>query len=173
MSVLLQASFLSLKKDIVQLSILDALALISGRYPGKVVFSTSFSYEDQVITDIISRSSSVHIFTLDTGRLFPETYSTWTRTLERYDIPIQAYYPNEEDIKQFVTTNGPNAFYKSVELRQSCCAIRKVHPLKKALQGNAVWITGLRAQHSPNRNDLEVLEWDETNQIIKYNPLLD
>jgi phosphoadenosine phosphosulfate reductase len=172
MSVLLQDSFLSLKKDIVQLYILDCIALISGRYPGKVVFSTSFSYEDQVITDIISRSSSVHIFTLDTGRLFPETYSTWTRTLERYDIPIQAYYPNEEDIKQFVTTNGPNAFYKSVELRQGCCAIRKVHPLKKALQGNAVWITGLRAQHSPNRNDLEVLEWDETNQIIKYNPLL-
>jgi phosphoadenosine phosphosulfate reductase len=173
MSVLLHDSFLSLKKTVLQLSISDTLKKLCEAFPGKVVFSTSFSYEDQVIIDIISRSAPVQIFTLDTGRLFPETYTTWTRTLEQYDISIQAYYPNEAELKQFVTSYGPNAFYESVELRKNCCAIRKVQPLKSALEGNAVWVTGLRAQHSSNRNDLEVLEWDETNQVIKYNPLLD
>jgi phosphoadenosine phosphosulfate reductase len=173
MSVLLHDSFLSLKKTVLQLSVSDTLRKLCEVFPGKVVFSTSFSYEDQVIIDIISRSAPVQIFTLDTGRLFPETYTTWTRTLEQYDISIQAYYPNEAELKQFVTSYGPNAFYQSVELRKNCCAIRKVQPLKSALEGNAVWVTGLRAQHSSNRNDLEVLEWDETNQVIKYNPLLD
>jgi phosphoadenosine phosphosulfate reductase len=173
MSVLLHDSFLSLKKTVLQLSVSDTLKKLCEAFPGKVVFSTSFSYEDQVIIDIISRSAPVQIFTLDTGRLFPETYTTWTRTLEQYDISIQAYYPNEAELKQFVTSYGPNAFYQSVELRKNCCAIRKVQPLKSALEGNAVWVTGLRAQHSSNRNDLEVLEWDETNQVIKYNPLLD
>jgi phosphoadenosine phosphosulfate reductase len=173
MSVLLHDSFLSLKKTVFQLSVSDTLKKLCEAFPGKVVFSTSFSYEDQVIIDIISRSAPVQIFTLDTGRLFPETYTTWTRTLEQYDISIQAYYPNEAELKQFVTSYGPNAFYESVELRKNCCAIRKVQPLKSALEGNAVWVTGLRAQHSSNRNDLEVLEWDETNQVIKYNPLLD
>jgi phosphoadenosine phosphosulfate reductase len=173
MSVLLHDSFLSLKKTVLQLSVSDTLKKLCEAFPGKVVFSTSFSYEDQVILDIISRSAPVQIFTLDTGRLFPETYTTWTRTLEQYDISIQAYYPNEAELKQFVTSYGPNAFYESVELRKNCCAIRKVQPLKSALEGNAVWVTGLRAQHSANRNDLEVLEWDEANQVIKYNPLLD
>jgi phosphoadenosine phosphosulfate reductase len=173
MSVLLHDSFLSLKKTVLQLSVSDTLKKLCEAFPGRVVFSTSFSYEDQVIIDIISRSAPVQIFTLDTGRLFPETYTTWTRTLEQYDISIQAYYPNEAELKQFVTSYGPNAFYESVELRKNCCAIRKVQPLKSALEGNAVWVTGLRAQHSSNRNDLEVLEWDETNQVIKYNPLLD
>jgi phosphoadenosine phosphosulfate reductase len=173
MSVLLHDSFLSLKKTVLQLSVSDTLKKLCEAFPGKVVFSTSFSNEDQVIIDIISRSAPVQIFTLDTGRLFPETYTTWTRTLEQYDISIHAYYPNEAELKQFVTSYGPNAFYESVELRKNCCAIRKVQPLKSALEGNAVWVTGLRAQHSANRNDLEVLEWDETNQVIKYNPLLD
>jgi phosphoadenosine phosphosulfate reductase len=173
MSVLLHDSFLSLKKTVLQLSVSDTLKKLCEAFPGKVVFSTSFSYEDQVILDIISRSAPVQIFTLDTGRLFPETYTTWTRTLEQYDISIHAYYPNEAELKQFVTSYGPNAFYESVELRKNCCAIRKVQPLKSALEGNAVWVTGLRAQHSANRNDLEVLEWDEANQVIKYNPLLD
>jgi phosphoadenosine phosphosulfate reductase len=172
MSILLQDSYLSLKNDISRLSITEAIKKLYEAFPGLIVFSTSFSYEDQVITDYISKSVPVSIFTLDTGRLFPETYSTWSRTLEQYGLPIKAYYPDEEQLQAFVTTYGPNAFYESVELRQKCCHIRKVVPLKKALTGNAVWITGLRAQHSPNRSDLELLEWDETNQIIKYNPLL-
>ena len=172
MSVSLKDSFLSLKNDIQRLSITEVLEKLYEAFPGRIVFSTSFSFEDQVITDFISKAAPVSIFTLDTGRLFPETYSTWSRTLERYSLPIKAFYPDETDLQTYVTSHGPNAFYESVELRQQCCHIRKVVPLRKALQGNAVWVTGLRAQHSPNRSDLELLEWDETNGIIKYNPLL-
>ena len=172
MSILLQDSYLSLKSDISRLPITEALGKLFQAFPDRIVFSTSFSYEDQVVTDHISRSVPISIFTLDTGRLFPETYSTWSRTLEHYGLPIKAYYPDEEQLQAFVTGNGPNSFYESVELRQKCCHIRKVVPLKKALEGKAVWVTGLRAQHSPNRSDLEILEWDSSNQIIKYNPLL-
>ena len=163
---------MSLQEYVAGLSVPEALQKLEEAFPGKLTFSTSFSYEDQVITDYISKSVPVSIFTLDTGRLFPETYSVWSRTLEKYGIAINAFYPDEEVIQAFVTANGPNSFYESVALRQQCCNIRKVVPLKKALQGKAVWITGLRAQHSPNRSDLQVLEWDEGNQLIKYNPLL-
>jgi phosphoadenosine phosphosulfate reductase len=172
MASTLQDSYLSLKEALAGLPVITVLEKLHEAFPGQLTFSTSFSYEDQVITDHISRSVPVSIFTLDTGRLFPETYSTWSRTLERYELPIKAFYPDEEQLEAFVTAKGPNAFYESVELRQQCCHIRKVVPLKKALAGKAVWITGLRAQHSPNRQDLEVLEWDASNNIIKYNPLL-
>jgi phosphoadenosine phosphosulfate reductase len=173
MSVDLRDSFLSLQNSIAQHSIPDVLKLLAEAFPGKLTFSTSFSMEDQVITDqIVNSEVPVSIFTLDTGRLFPETYSTWSRTLERYKQAIDAYYPNAEKIQEFVRSYGPNAFYESVENRKQCCHIRKVEPLKRALSGKAVWITGLRAEHSPNRSDMQLLEWDEVNQVIKYNPLL-
>lgn len=173
MSISLQDSFLSLQQYIHGLPITEALQKLDEAFPNKLVFSTSFSYEDQVITDIISKTSvPVSVFTLDTGRLFPETYSTWSRTLERYQLTIHAYYPQAERLQEFVREYGPNSFYESVENRKQCCHIRKVEPLKRALQGKAVWITGLRAEHSPNRSDMQILEWDEANQIIKYNPLL-
>lgn len=173
MSVDLKDSFLSLQDSIGKLSIPEVLKQLAEAFPGKLTFSTSFSMEDQVITDQISQSGvPVSIFTLDTGRLFPETYSTWSRTLERYKLTIDAFYPNAEKIQEFVRSYGPNSFYESVENRKQCCHIRKVEPLKRALAGKAVWITGLRAEHSPGRNELNILEWDEGNQIIKYNPLL-
>lgn len=164
-------SFLQNNTD--DLTIDDTLAALVSAFPGAVTFSTSFSYEDQVITDLIHKSNTgVSIFTLDTGRQFNETYSTWNRTIEKYGLKINAYYPDETDLQEFVSQNGPNPFYESVAMRKSCCYIRKVVPLKKALQGKAVWVTGLRAQHSANRNNLQSLEWDESNQILKYHPLL-
>lgn len=173
MSVDFKDSFLSLQDSIANLSIPEALKQLAEAFPSKLTFSTSFSMEDQVITDQISQAGvPVSIFTLDTGRLFPETYSTWSRTLERYKLTIDAYYPNAEKIQEFVRSYGPNSFYESVENRKSCCHIRKVEPLKRALAGKAVWITGLRAEHSPNRSDMQILEWDEPNQVLKYNPLL-
>ena len=173
MASLLKDRFLSLQEAVSGLSIADTFKILNEEFPGKLVFSTSFSYEDQVITDFISKLSfPVSIFTLDTGRLFPETYSTWSRTLEQYQIPITAFYPDAQRLQEFVRTYGPNSFYESVENRKQCCYLRKVEPLKKALAGNAVWVTGLRAEHSPNRSDMTILEWDEVNQIIKYNPLL-
>jgi phosphoadenosine phosphosulfate reductase len=142
------------------------LADIGNRFAGEAVFSSSFSYEDQVITDFIE------IFTLDTGRLFPETYSTWSATLEKYRQPVIAYYPNAVLLQNFVAANGPNSFYESVDNRKQCCHIRKVEPLQRALKGKKIWITGIRAEHSPGRNDMPLVEWDEVNKVIKYHPLL-
>jgi phosphoadenosine phosphosulfate reductase len=149
------------------------LLTLSQLYPGQVVFSTSFSWEDQVIThQIFSENLDIKVFTLDTGRLFPETYSTWSRTLEQYGKSVYAYYPDTLALQQFIADKGPNSFYDSVDNRKQCCTIRKVEPLRRALSGNKVWITGIRSEHSPNRQDMPQLEWDEANQLFKYHPLL-
>ncbi len=163
----------NLNAELDSLSTADVLPLLQHTFPGNITFSTSFSFEDQVIThDIIQSTIPVSIFTLDTGRLFAETYSVWSSTNTRYNTHIKAYYPDQAALESFVQQNGPNSFYESVENRKSCCHIRKVEPLKRALAGNAVWVTGLRAEHSAARHDLQQLEWDEANQIIKYHPLL-
>jgi phosphoadenosine phosphosulfate reductase len=149
------------------------LSRLIQRFPGQVTFSTSFSYEDQIITHkILKNKLPVKIFTLDTGRLFPETYSVWSATNAKYNTHIIPYYPDHLLIENFVAERGPNAFYESVQNRKDCCFIRKVEPLKRALKDNAVWITGLRAEHSVDRHGMPQLEWDEGNQIIKYHPIL-
>lgn len=149
------------------------LQLLADTFPGQVTFSSSFSFEDQAITHAIAENGlPISIFTLDTGRLFPETYSVWSSTNARYNVPIKAYYPEQSSLEAFITEKGPNSFYESVDNRKTCCHIRKVEPLKRALGGNAVWVTGLRAEHSPSRQDLTSFEWDESNQVIKYHPLL-
>jgi phosphoadenosine phosphosulfate reductase len=154
-------------------SIDELLIELTTAFPGQVTFSTSFSYEDQVITHkILSNYLPIKIFTLDTGRLFPETYSVWRSTNEKYDTHIKAYYPDSLLIEDYVSEKGPNAFYESVENRKECCHIRKVIPLKRALKDNAVWITGLRAEHSAERHNMPQVEWDESNNIIKYHPIL-
>lgn len=151
----------------------EILSDLSVQFPGQVTFSTSFSFEDQVITHkILSNQLPISIFTLDTGRLFAETYSVWNSTNERYNTRIKAYYPDNNLLEPFVEEKGPNSFYESVENRKDCCFIRKVEPLKRALKGNSVWITGLRAEHSANRHDMPQVEWDESNHIIKYHPIL-
>ncbi len=151
----------------------DSLSLLADHFPGKIVFSTSFGIEDQVIAHhILSARLPISIFTLDTGRLFAETYSVWSGTNEKYDTHIKAYYPDRALLETYLNERGPNAFYESVTNRKDCCHIRKVEPLRRALAGQAVWITGLRAEQSPERKDLRLLEWDESNKVIKYNPLL-
>ncbi|HEX6432242.1 MAG TPA: phosphoadenylyl-sulfate reductase [Niastella sp.] len=173
MSSTLQSYLSDLTHQSDRLNIQEFIKALTEQFPGQVTFSTSFSYEDQVIAhEILSNQLPVSIFTLDTGRLFAETYSVWSNTNEKYHANITAYYPDYRLLEEFVTDKGPNAFYESVENRKQCCFIRKVEPLKRALAGNAIWITGLRAEHSPDRKDLSVIEWDETNQIIKYNPIL-
>ena len=152
---------------------IETLRFLAELYAGQVVFSSSFSFEDQVIThQILSNRIPIGIFTLDTGRLFSETYSVWNSSNEKYQTKIKAYYPNEQMIQAFVDANGPNSFYESIENRKECCRIRKVEPLQRALQGQKIWVTGLRAEHSAARHDLPSLEWDEINGIIKYHPIL-
>jgi phosphoadenosine phosphosulfate reductase len=163
----------SLLYQLDRLNVVLFIDWLTKEYPGQVVFSTSFSYEDQVIThDILHNKLPVTLFTLDTGRLFAETYSVWSSTNERYGTTIKSYYPQAAALQEYVEANGPNAFYASVENRKQCCFIRKVEPLQRALAGKKIWITGLRAAHSANRNDLPAIEWDAANNIIKYHPLL-
>ncbi len=151
----------------------NALGVIANAFPGKVVFSSSLGYEDQVITHFIfSNSLPIDVFTLDTGRLFNETYSVLNSTLERYKKSISVFYPQTQALEKLVSEKGPNSFYASPENRKECCYIRKVEPLKRALKGNSIWITGIRADQSGNRNDMPALEWDEANQIIKFHPIL-
>ncbi len=163
----------NLSNQIGKLSITDTLHLFTELYPGQVCFSTSFSLEDQVILHHIVREKlPINIFTLDTGRLFSETYAVWTSSKEKYGVTIQSYNPDTQLLEQYINQKGPNAFYESVDNRKSCCYIRKVEPLKRALEGQKIWITGIRAEHSENRSELNLLEWDESRQLNKYNPLL-
>jgi phosphoadenosine phosphosulfate reductase len=163
----------NLTNQIGRLSISGALRLFTELFPGQVSFSTSFSLEDQVILQHIAADAlPINVFTLDTGRLFPETYSVWTASKEKYSISIKAYTPDFHLLEPFVQEKGPNAFYESVENRKQCCFIRKVEPLKRALANQKIWITGIRAEHSRNRSQLNLLEWDAGNQLTKYNPLL-
>lgn len=163
---------ITLKDKILNATPVETLQAIAAAYPGKVIFSTSFGWEDQVISDMIFRNNiPIKVFTLETGRLFTETYYVWNRTLEMYDKPILAYYPNQEMLEEMVSTKGPNSFYESVENRKQCCGIRKLEPLKRALTGNDVWITGIRAEQSLNRHDMSAIEWDEQNKLIKYHPI--
>ena len=150
------------------------LKFLAENIAGKIVFSTSFGIEDQVITDAIfsQKLSAIDVFTLDTGRLFQETYATWDKTQLQYGQKIKAYYPDTKKLETFINESGINPFYESTNLRKKCCHIRKVEPLQRALKDIKVWVTGIRAEHSPNRNELEILQWDEQYQLYKYNPLL-
>jgi phosphoadenosine phosphosulfate reductase len=151
----------------------SGIELLCQLFPGRVVFSSSLGQEDQVLTDIIFRNDlPVKLFTLDTGRLFNEHYELLERVNARYKKSIEVYFPDAKDVEEFVTTKGVNSFYESVENRKACCFIRKVKPLERALQGAAVWITGIRSGQSENRKDLPLLEWVGDKQLYKYNPLL-
>jgi phosphoadenosine phosphosulfate reductase len=136
-------------------------------------FSSAFGEEDQVITHFIGHNKlPITIFTLDTGRLFQETYDVIDLTRKRYNIDIETYFPETADVEELIRKKGFNSFYESVENRKECCFIRKVKPLRRALQETTVWITGLRASQSANRQSFNVIEWDDDLKIVKYNPLL-
>lgn len=151
----------------------EALRVLAEAFPGKVVFSTSLGYEDQAITHLIySNNISVKIFTLETGRLFKETSDLIEATNLFYKKEIEVFYPQKNVVEKLVNEKGLYSFYDSVENRKECCQIRKVEPLKRALAGNEIWITGIRAEQSGERREMPQLEWDEANQIIKFHPLL-
>ncbi|WP_293305669.1 phosphoadenylyl-sulfate reductase [Pedobacter sp. UBA5917] len=163
-----------IKAALAGLSTIDKLKFLAAKYADRIIFSTSFGWEDQAITHLIfANNIPIKVFTLETGRLFPETYYVWNRTLEIYNKPIHAYYPQNELLQDMVNTKGPSSFYESVENRKECCYIRKIEPLKRALKGNEIWITGIRADQSTNREDMHDLEWDEGNQMVKFHPIFD
>lgn len=156
-----------------ELSLINAFQYIIKEAEGALVFSTSFGQEDQVITDLIfSNDLNIDVFTLDTGRLFPETYEVFHKTINKYQKPIKTYAPDTVQLEQLITEKGPNSFYNSLEERKECCHIRKIEPLKRALRGKRMWVTGLRAGQSENRSATPLLEWDANFEILKFNPLI-
>jgi len=170
----MKMNFLELETQLAQSSPAVGLALLAELFPGKVCFSTSLGQEDQVITQLIAfQNLPIQIFSLDTGRLFPETLELLSRTEAKFKTKIRVYYPDRVAVENLVDANGINGFYDSVNNRKSCCFVRKVEPLRRALAGNEIWVTGLRAEQSANRSEMKRIEWDEGNQIWKYNPLLD
>ncbi len=143
-------------------------------FKDKIAFSTSLGMEDQVITYMISKiNRDVPIFTLDTGRLFPQTYDLIDITAKKYNITIEVFFPEAGDVEKMVKNKGINLFYDSIENRKLCCEIRKLNPLKRALENLDAWITGLRREQSVTRKNLHKIEWDENNNLLKINPLID
>ena len=157
-----------------ELSLSARLARVRSQIDGRIVFTTSFGLEDQAIAHgIFTAQLAIDVVTLDTGRLFPETYAVWTETENRYGRRIAAYYPRHDAVAAMVARQGINGFYESVEKRHACCHARKVEPLGRALDGAAAWITGIRAQSSAARAAMPFVSIDAERGLIKANPLLD
>lgn len=143
-------------------------------FNGRIALSSSLGLEDQVLTEMVCAiDKNTRIFTLDTGRLFPETYDLIHRTNQKYGIRIEVFFPDAREVENMVNSQGINLFYNSIEARKTCCRIRKLEPLKRAFKGLDVWVCGLRREQSVTRSGMQPVEWDETNGLIKLNPLID
>ena len=137
-------------------------------------FASSYGAEDMVLMDLICKfAPEIEIFSLDTGRLPEQTYEVMQQAKAHYKRDVQVYYPDATAIAEYVTSNGPNAFYDSVDHRKQCCGIRKVEPLGRALAGKKAWLTGMRKSQAVTRSELPVSEWDEAHGLQKYSPLTD
>ncbi|MBM3403440.1 MAG: phosphoadenylyl-sulfate reductase [Bacteroidetes bacterium] len=151
-----------------------ALSWIASEYPGQCAFSSSLGAEDQVITHMIAAQNlPVRVFTLDTGRLFPETYDLLEVTGKKYHLSIEVFYPKTASVQAMVNAKGINLFYDSKENRIECCHIRKVEPLHRSLRNTKIWITGLRKDQSDTRKQIDFVEYDKQFSIIKVNPIFE
>jgi len=138
-----------------------------------IALSSSFGAEDQVLTHMMLKiKNDANIFTLDTGRLPYETYDVMDRTNLKYNIKVNVFFPNSDNVEKLYQKQGINGFYESVENRKNCCFVRKLEPLKRALENVDIWVTGLRAEQSITRKDMQMFEYDESNDLIKLNPLI-
>ena len=151
----------------------EAIKYFVDQFPGEIALASSLGAEDQVLTHMIAGiDKSIKIFTLDTGRLFPETYDLIEKTNSRYKINIEVFFPNADKVQQMVNSHGINLFYYSIENRKMCCHVRKIEPLKRAFSGLKVWICGLRKYQSVTRTNNQLVEYDEQNNLLKINPLI-
>jgi phosphoadenosine phosphosulfate reductase len=142
-------------------------------HPGQIVQSTSLGAEDMVVTDLIARHAlPITLSTLDTGMLHAETLALIPRIEQRYGLAVKVYRPVQESVIQFVTRHGDKAMYESIDLRKGCCAIRKLEPLARMLDGQAAWVTGLRREQSNARGEVAFSETDDHGRQ-KLNPLAD
>jgi phosphoadenosine phosphosulfate reductase len=150
----------------------EVLAFFNHEFGSSICLSSSMGPEDQVLTDMLfNLNPRFRIFTLDTGRVFPETLNLIHQTHKHYQATIEVFFPDYRLVQEMVKEKGINLFYDSVENRKQCCHIRKIEPLKRALQGMQAWITGIRKDQTINRFSTNVVEWDEANKLVKINPL--
>ena len=160
-----------------ELNGLDAEGILkwtSERFGSRVAMATSFGAEDQVLTDLWAGSGTpARLFTLDTGRIFEETYHVMHATMKRYGLRCDVYAPDAGELARLVEADGPDLFYESVEKRKACCAVRKTNPLSRALADLDAWIVGLRRDQSVTRTETESIEWDEAHGLYKICPLYD
>jgi phosphoadenosine phosphosulfate reductase len=165
---------ISLRQETTALSVEERLKWVADRFPGKIIFASALGAEDQVITDLIARLNlAIPVVTLDTGRLFDETYTLIQKTEARYGIRFRIQFPDRHAVESMVAEHGINLFRNSIEKRKLCCKIRKIEPLRRALSGFTGWICGLRRDQSVTRSDVNSADWDEANQMLKINPIFD
>jgi thioredoxin-dependent adenylylsulfate APS reductase len=163
-----------LSRGLTDLDAAGRLSAFRHEVEGRIAFTTSFGLEDQVIAHMICEAGlDIDVVTLDTGRLFPETYTTWEETEQRYGRRIRAIYPRHTELEALVQAQGINGFYRSREARAACCDVRKVEPLNRALAGATGWITGLRAEQSAHREQIGLVAADPGRGLLKLSPLHD
>lgn len=151
----------------------EIIVFFASQFKDKIALSSSLGLEDQLLTHMVSvNSPSTEVFTLDTGRLFPETYDLIDLSAKKFNIKIKTYFPESKDVENMVAEKGMNLFFDSIENRKLCCGIRKLRPLERALKGLDAWITGLRREQSVTRTDMQIVEWDKNNSMVKINPLI-
>ena len=162
-----------LNQQFASLSLEKAFETLSTLGFKNIAFSTSLGQEDQVLTDVIFKNNHpIKVFTLDTGRLFEQTYDVLDKTLEKYNKSISSFAPDNNELEALLDSKGPYSFYDSIENRKECCSIRKINPLQKALKGVDLWITGLRASQSNSRSTLSFFSYDDAFGLPKFNPLV-
>jgi phosphoadenosine phosphosulfate reductase len=162
-----------LNQELQNYSAEDILRYCVEKLNAKICFATSLGAEDQVISSMIyeEKLEQIDIFTLDTGRMFQESYDVLERTIARYKKSIEVVFPDKKEVEDLVNAKGINLFYQSIENRKACCQIRKTNPLQRKLANYDAWIVGLRREQSITRSDLQIVEWDEMHSMIKINPL--
>ena len=162
-----------LNQQFASLSLEKAFETLSTLGFKNIAFSTSLGQEDQVLTDVIFRNNHpIKVFTLDTGRLFEQTYDVLDKTQKKYNKSISSFAPDNNELEALLNSKGPYSFYDSIENRKECCSIRKINPLQKALKGVDLWITGLRASQSNSRSTLSFFSYDDAFGLPKFNPLV-
>jgi len=170
----MKAQIAQWNEELKEKNAIGVIAYFLRHFGNEVVLSTSLGLEDQVLTEMVMRTDRhTEVFTLDTGRLFPETYDLIARTNKQYGIRMKTYFPDPLKVEDMVAKYGINLFYDSFENRKMCCGIRKVAQLPRAFAGKKAWISGLRKDQSVSRFFSKLVEWDKNNKLVKINPLID
>jgi thioredoxin-dependent adenylylsulfate APS reductase len=153
----------------------ELLAWALERFHPRMAISAAGGVDGMALIDMAWRiNPEIRVFTLDTGRLPPETYTLFEEIRERYGIAVEFEYPDRDAVTRLVSTEGPNLMYRSVDFRVACCEIRKVEPLKRKLATLDAWVAGLRREQWKTRRNIAKVEIDRDHGgIVKLNPMAD